>query len=104
MAQSRFHVDERYAAIKGNQGSRHHRRCIPLGYYAVRPPPRHDGVDAFQATSRQASQSLTGRHEVQLIVRADAEMLQQRRQHVAMLAGRADNWIEQCALLVRTAK
>ena len=93
-------VNKRHMAIKGGQRRRHHRRGVALGRHAIGPVVGQGGVQPGEAAGGHVGQRLVWRHQAQVAIDFDAEVLGHLVEHLAVLAGGADDRLDPLALSV----
>ncbi len=89
-----FDMDERDAAIEGDDRGGHDRRGVALGDEAIGFCLFEDGVESLQTACGQACECLIGAHQLEVVIGVDAEVVGDLREHFLVLSCRAGRSVQ----------
>jgi hypothetical protein len=93
-AQTRLDVDEWNPSKKSDHGTGQNGRCVPLGDNAIRLAVLDDRIQAGKAAGHERRWRLARRHQVQVDVGNEAEVVRDLAQHFAVLTGKTNDRID----------
>ncbi len=89
-AKPRLDVADGDPVVKSGKGNRKRRRGIAVHKHKIRPRVRKDRVDTAKDLARHVKQRLVRLHDIHIVIRNNAERLQDAVQHFPVLRGDAD--------------